>query len=201
LSYPLAGRLLLLEPRPAGLETNVHGADAIWLYGVYIRSSAARFGVEPWIVGAVVAQESNDKRYVWNASIFQPMNVEESIALLTGWNVGLGIGHMHVNTALDVQRAGFEPSASRNDTMAQLMDVATNIDYVAAYLSHLKGQFEEIGWTVTAEDLIAAYNVGFTARSEHRHGAIGQRYVKDVDRFKQAAQEHFQPRDPVRGPL
>jgi RHS repeat-associated protein len=184
--------------------TNFHGAEVFSRYDAYIRLSAARFAVEPWIVAAIVAQESNDLRWLLNTTIIRPMSWESEIAITHDF--GLGIGHMHIKTALGVQAAGLEPSASRSDTASLLMDEATNIDYVAAYLAQLKQQFEADGMTATPDLLIAGYNLGEPALSANGIGEHAKKYLHDVDRFKEAAQEYFaqedfEPRDPVRGPL
>jgi RHS repeat-associated protein len=181
-------------------STNWHGADVFSRYGAEIRLSAARFGVEPWIVAAIVAQESNDWRWVLNTTISKPMSWEVEIAHLTGRDFGLGIGHMHIDTALGVQAAGLEPLASRSDTASMLMDAATNIDYVAAYLAQLRQQFEADGITATPDLLIAGYNLGEAALHKDGIGTHAKRYLHDVGRFTEAALEYFAPPRPVRGP-
>lgn len=103
-------------------------------HSVQINGAAARYGVDPYLVAAVIKCESN-----WDE------NAQSGAG-------AVGLMQLMPETAQEVARLGLVDTSAYD--YSDLTDPTVNIEYGTAYLGYLQGQ---LGST---DEVIAAYNAG-----------------------------------------
>lgn len=106
-------------------------------YAAYIQESAARHGVDPYLVAAVAKCESG-----WNAEAQSAAGA-------------VGVMQVMPSTAADLADRGSVDATAYDP--ADLADPATNIEYGCAYLGVLEQELS------CDEEVICAYNAGLAA--------------------------------------
>ena len=109
-------------------------------YAEIIKSASQRYGVDEYLVCAVVKCESN-----WDP------NVTSSAG-------AVGLMQMMPSTSAEVARLGLVDSRTYNPN--DLTDPATNIEYGTAYLAYLQRNLK------SQDEVIAAYNAGLGSVSQ-----------------------------------
>ncbi|MGN0287831.1 MAG: lytic transglycosylase domain-containing protein [Atopobiaceae bacterium] len=122
-------------------------------HSVQINGAAARHGVDPYLVAAVIRSESN-----WDASA-------ESAA------GAVGLMQLMPQTAQEVARMGLVDTSAYDPT--DLTDPTNNIEYGTAYLAYLQSQLS------TTDEVIAAYNAGLGAVQSWSSGQSTQSVQAD----------------------
>lgn len=120
-----------------------------------INASAARHGVDPYLVAAVIKCESD-----WNETVQSAAGAEGLMQLMPETAEGMADAGL-------VDATAYDPD--------DLMDAATNIEYGCAYLGYLEGELE------SRDEVIAAYNAGLA--SVQSWTGNGEAQVTDVIQY------------------
>lgn len=157
---------------------SVAGADVFRYYYGEIRGAADKYGIDAWMLGAILAHESNQGEGNFAGGSVE--NIAIALSDLLHHSKSVGLGRIEIATAQDLQALGYFPKASRHDTLAQLVDDRINIQYSAAYLSYIRDQLVAKGYGATDDEIIGAYNVGLRNFFRAPNGPIAREYVREV---------------------
>jgi soluble lytic murein transglycosylase-like protein len=149
----------------------------------YIAEFSAEFGIDPILMSAIVAHESmnfpraerNDRARLegvrWVEDVIKTHGLDRENPEI--WH-SMGYGQVLYLTAVDMGFLGWCKGRGLNPHPASLLDIETNIYWMAKYISkRLMNRYKN------PKDIMAGYNAG-SARKDSKGRYINQSYVDSV---------------------